>query len=177
MWRAATSPLRSQLFSAPAPGPAAACCLLGRSCSPAAALQQRSLAKTAGPPLAAAAADLAATMTVELQADGQASEVAAPIEDRKLRILCLHGYLQNGEVGPMVHPAASGTMARQNLGYNQIGSQRWGNTLALARVAKQKPALLLASGRILWHRLAGSVSLFSGPAASMYGAPAEVCQH
>lgn len=37
-------------------------------------------------------------MTVELQAGGQASEVAAPIEDRKLRILCLHGYLQNGEV-------------------------------------------------------------------------------
>ncbi|KAL4448145.1 hypothetical protein ABPG75_005364 [Micractinium tetrahymenae] len=37
-------------------------------------------------------------MTVELQADDSASGRAAPIEDRKLRILCLHGYLQNAEV-------------------------------------------------------------------------------
>lgn len=99
MWSATTSPLRSQLFAAPAPGPAVASC---RAVWPL-VCHQRCAATTTSAHPPAAAEKLAATMTVELQADVPAAASAAPIEDRKLRILCLHGYLQNAEVGALDH--------------------------------------------------------------------------
>ncbi len=97
---AASSPLRCRLFSAPAPGPAIASRLLGRSCTLSAVYHQRSAATAAAqPPVTAKLA--AAEMTVVQQAEAPAAGSAAPIEDRKLRILCLHGYLQNAEVGDL----------------------------------------------------------------------------